>query len=77
MNNRYSKFYFYISLVPLIVLLALHTQPAEAYINPGSGSDLFQIIYSGILSVLMFFKTIFLKIKGIFIKTENKEDKYE
>lgn len=75
--NKCSKRLFYISLIPLVIMFALHSQPAEAYINPGSGSDLFQIIYSGILSVLMFFKTIFLKIKGIFIKSDNKEDKYE
>ncbi len=76
MNRRSKRFYIY-SLFLLICLLACHEQAANAYINPGSGSDLFQIIYSGLLSILMFFKTIFLKIKGIFVKSQDEEQKYE
>lgn len=76
MYKRNKRLYIY-SLLVLICILSCHEQSAHAYINPGSGSDLFQIIYSGILSVLMFFKTIFLKIKGIFVKSQDEEQKYE
>lgn len=76
MNKRDSKRYICLTIL-LVALLVCHEQAANAYINPGSGSDLFQIIYSGILSVLMFFKTIFLKIKGIFVKSQNEDNKYE
>lgn len=76
MKSRRQRLYIY-SLLLLVCFMACHEQQANAYINPGSGSDLFQIIYSGILSVLMFFKTIFIKIKGIFVKSHDEDNKYE
>ena len=76
MYNKNKRLCVY-AIVLLIFLLVSHEQTANAYVNPGSGSDLFQIIYSGILSVLLFFKTIFLKIKGIFVKSDAEDNKYE
>ncbi len=46
------------------------------YIDPGSGSLLFQALLSGLLTVLVFFKRIvaFLKFKFGKHKTEDTED---
>jgi hypothetical protein len=46
------------------------------YIDPGSGSLLFQALLSGLLTVLVFFKRIvaFVKFKFGKYKTEDTED---
>ena len=41
---------------------------AYAYIRPGAGNDLIQIIISAVVSIGAFFKNIANKIKGIFIR---------
>lgn len=41
---------------------------AYAYIRPGAGNDLIQIIISAVASIGAFFKNIINKIKGIFIR---------
>ncbi len=55
-------------ILPLILIftLILTVSDAFAYIRPGSGNDIAQIIISAIVSVITFFKNIFLKIKSIF-----------
>lgn len=39
-----------------------------AYIRPGAGNDLIQIIISAVAGIGAFFKNIANKIKGIFIR---------
>ena len=39
---------------------------AYAYIRPGAGNDLIQILISAVASIGAFFKNIINKIKGIF-----------
>lgn len=41
---------------------------AYAYIRPGAGNDLIQIIISAVAGIGAFFKNIANKIKGIFIR---------
>lgn len=41
---------------------------AYAYIRPGAGNDLIQIIISAVAGIGAFFKNIMNKIKGIFIR---------
>lgn len=43
------------------------------YLDPGSGSLLFQALISGFLTILIFFKRIIAFFKFKFIKKENKE----
>lgn len=73
-NNNYR---YYLLLILLVFVLVANAQEAHAYINPGSGSDFFQIIYGGLLSVFLFFKSICIKIKNIFIKSKDEDNKYE
>ncbi len=55
-------------ILPLIVIftLILTINDAFAYIRPGSGNDIAQIIISAIVSIITFFKNITAKIKSIF-----------
>ncbi len=50
----------------LIFTFILTISDAYAYIRPGSGNDIAQIIISAIVSVTTFFKNIFINIKSIF-----------
>lgn len=55
----------------ILVLLPMHK--LILYIDPGSGSFLFQIIIGGILSTWFFFKTFWTRMKLFFIgKKANK-----
>ena len=51
------KFLFYLGI--LVFILGISSNEVYAYINPGSGSYLFQTIVSGFLAFLCFFKKIF------------------
>ena len=44
------------------------------YIDPGSGSLLFQALLSGLLTIVVFFKRIVTFIKYIFVKRKNKSE---
>lgn len=46
----------------IIVLLFLFPKPAHAYLDPGTGSYLFQILIAGLLGSLFFAKNIIKKI---------------
>lgn len=59
-------------LSAFFIALLLVQQDANAYINPGSGSDFFQMFVAIILGVIKFFKNIVKKIKAIF-GFKNKE----
>ena len=63
--NKYLK----LSLLVLFVILFFNNQDAYAYINPGSGSYIFQTIIGGILSIFYFIKKIFTSI----FKKKNKD----
>lgn len=58
--NRYLK----LSFLALLVILFFNNQDAQAYINPGSGSYIFQTIIGGILSIFYFIKKLFTSIFG-------------
>jgi hypothetical protein len=44
------------------------------YIDPGSGSLLFQALVSGFLTVVIFFKRIVSYIKYLFLKRKTKKE---
>jgi hypothetical protein len=44
------------------------------YIDPGSGSLLFQALVSGFLTVVIFFKRIVAYVKYLFLKGKTKKD---
>jgi hypothetical protein len=44
------------------------------YIDPGSGSLLFQALVSGFLTVVIFFKRIVAYVKHLFLKKKPKKE---
>lgn len=62
----------------LIFLVFLFPVKVHAYLDPGAGSYLFQILTAGLLGSLFFAKSIFKKfsdfIKGIFSKKATQND---
>ena len=49
-------------------LFLITTQEAQAYLDPGSGSLLFQLLVGGVLSGLFAIKLYYKKIKSFFNK---------
>ncbi|MFA6253382.1 MAG: hypothetical protein WCV69_03675 [Patescibacteria group bacterium] len=67
-------FYFLFALGFFI----MSTKSAQAYLDPGSGSLLFQIIVGGVLSGLFAIKLYYRKIKLFFKnKKSNKQENIE
>jgi len=50
----------------------LHTQ--LAYLDPGTGSLILQMIVGGIVGALLFFKTWWYKVKNLFTKNNDSEN---
>lgn len=61
-------------ILAFIAMFFFINQEAHAYVNPGSGSYLFQVIIGGFLSIIYFFKKIIIKIFSIFKKNGKKEE---
>ncbi len=59
-------------LAILILVLVAFPQPAYAYIDPGTGSYVLQIILAGILAVPFVLKRYWIKIKSIFKGSSSK-----
>lgn len=64
------KKFFKLSILVLLASLFFNNQEAQAYINPGSGSYIFQTIIGGFLSIFYFVKKIF---KSLFIKKDREQ----
>lgn len=55
-----------------VAILLFDNQEAQAYINPGSGSYIFQTVVGGVLGIFYFFKKLILRLLG---KKENTDEK--
>ncbi len=62
-NTKITKILIYI-----VLLVLLFPQPAQAYLDPGTGSYLFQMLMAGVLGTLFFIKSIIRKVKEFFSK---------
>ncbi|MCF7820191.1 MAG: hypothetical protein K9M44_01835 [Candidatus Pacebacteria bacterium] len=58
-----SKYIFYV-----VVIFLAFSQPALAYIDPGTGSFVFQMIVGAVLGFFFIIKLYFHKIKTFFLK---------
>ncbi len=73
---RKTKIVLYLGLLMLIF-----SKPAQAYIDPGTGSYIFQLLAAGLLGSLFFVNIIFKKVKSFFrvivkkTPRENNENK--
>lgn len=74
--NRYKKIRFIFRLcVCLTFILLASVHQAHAYIDPGSGSYLFQLLIAGIMGSLFALKTFWHKITAFFKKIFTKPKK--
>lgn len=55
-----------------LLLFFIFAKPTYAYIDPASGSYLFQILTAGAIGGIFFFKDIFKKVRGI-VRPSKKE----
>lgn len=74
-NTRSSQMMIKIIVVVMCCLLP---QDASAYLDPGTGSYIFQIIIAGLIAALFFVKLSWRRIKNaikrIFSKIKNKKN---
>ena len=67
-----------IILIIFLCLILVNNQEAQAYINPGSGSYIFQTIIGGILAIIALFKKLFMSLLNLFgIKKSSAGDEQE
>ena len=72
--NTYMRKLVATVVILFLYLFLINNQEAQAYINPGSGSYIFQTIIGGLLSIFYLFKKLFLSILGLFKKDVNKDE---
>lgn len=48
----------------LLILLIITPEPAQAYLDPGSGSFIIQILIAGIVSMAFFIRNFWSQITG-------------
>jgi hypothetical protein len=66
--------FVFIALSVLIVFFGVLIASAQAYLDPGTGSYLLQILAAGVLSALFMLKTYWHKIKSLFGWKKSEED---
>lgn len=59
----------------LVLILLLPFFPAQAYLDPGSGSLIIQVIIGSILGILVTLRVYFNKIKSLIFKKSHKNTK--
>lgn len=68
--NRFLR----LLVLTLFVSLFFVNQEAHAYVNPGSGSYIFQTIVGGILSIIYAIKKIFCSLFSCLKKTKDEDE---
>ena len=66
---------FILKVIFLFIFYVITAKRAYAYLDPGSGSFMFQLLVGAILGGLFTIKIYFKKIKLFFIKLFNKQKK--
>lgn len=61
-----------LNLLIILSVIYLTFEPAFAYLDPGTGSMVIQILVACFATVAIFFKSIWSGIKGLFVKGSHK-----
>jgi hypothetical protein len=69
-RDKFNIYYFVVSFVAVATFV--FPRISAAYLDPGTGSFIFQIIIAGVVGGLYTIKTYWRNIKGIF-KKDSKE----
>lgn len=63
------------NLLLIAIFVSVTTKEAKAYLDPGSGSYLLQILLAGFFSLLLALKTFWRRIVTTFKKMFSKDEK--
>ena len=58
------------TIVPIVIILLLIPAPAYAYIDPGTGSSIFQALLAVIVAIPFLIKMYWKKIKLLFSRSQ-------
>ncbi len=76
--NKVMKKLLNIVFIIFLYLIFINNQEAHAYVNPGSGSYIFQAVIGGILAIAALFKKLFVSLFGLLgIKKAPEQDNEE
>ena len=67
----------HIMIIVIMLVYSLSIQPAYAYLDPGTGSYMLQILIAGVLAFFFFAKSFFYKVKTFFQKIIGRKDDAE
>lgn len=56
----------------IILILLISSKEADAYLDPGTGSYIFQVVIAGILSALFFLRQVWSRFRSFFKKNEKR-----
>ncbi len=65
------------TFVVLAVFYLVLTREVYAYLDPGTGSYILQLVIAGILGGLFAVKMFWVKIKSFFVKIFSRDNKHE
>lgn len=63
--------------VVLAVFYLVLTREVYAYLDPGTGSYILQLVIAGILGVLFAVKMFWVKVKSFFVNIFSRDNKHE
>ena len=61
-------------LATVMALMAIAPNAAHAYLDPGTGSMVIQIIVASLAAIGVFLKSFWAQIKAFFVKGNNNDD---
>lgn len=61
------------SIILVLLLFSFFTDDSHAYLDPGTGSYIFQLIIAALFGVLLSIRIFWKNIKASFIKLSSKE----
>ncbi len=65
------------TIVPLFLFFFIFPQPAYAYLDPGTGSYIFQLLIATLFGALFAIKLYWKRIRGFFANLSPKKKKAE
>ena len=59
--------------MPLVIVILFSSSPALAYVDPGSGSLIIQMLVAGAVGVMFYFRQFREKVKSLFVRQSEKD----
>ena len=59
------------------LVTVFYSAPAYAYLDPGTGSIILQLLLGGVAGGIVIFKLYWARLKSFFVRDEKPQKKYE